>query len=356
MSMSIRIDGDAATLSHAAPSADRAVIRTAMIEARGALLSWDATADERFPDAEIHSPAEAAGWLAEIYGAEIAAAVRSGEERAVPLPEGAELVDAARRLASLTWATDWWPAGVYTPALDGAILAAETALAAHAVEHLLDDEDAVERALRDAVDAPSALAGAPPRLRPDAAVLVDALAALADDLGVELHPAMIASAEDDWALAAGARTSLDEGIEIGHGSAAVRWADVPAQTVAADSDAQWSLRHVNGVPHLHVSVAAAPGAAVTRATAGLWARFGPESLDIDVPLHRNGTAFTGAAPVAASVALLPLEERTLWVRDPILAPLPGAAEDEDDRDAVREHAVLRLDDPGASLAERVAGE
>lgn len=350
MSIWIRISDGAAVLSRTAPPNDRTVIRTALIEARGALLSWDAASDERFPDAEIHSPVQALGWLAEIYGDDVAAAVHAADEGLHLLPDGAELVDAARRLAWLTWASSWWPAGVYTPALNGAILAAETALAAHAVEHVLDDEDAVERALRDAVDTPSALATVPPRFRSEAASLVDALAALADDHGIELNPAMIASPEE-WALAAGARTALDDGIEIGHGTAPVRWCDVPSQTVAADSDAQWSLRHVDGVPHLHVSVAAVPGA-----TAELWARFGPDSLEIDVVLHGDGIAFTGNAQVAASVALLPLEERTLWVRDPVLAPVPGPVEPEDDRDAVREYAVDRLDDPSASLAERVAGE
>lgn len=349
MSLWIRIADGTAQLSHDAP-AERAPFRVALVEARGALLTWDAASDGRYPDAEIHSAEEAMEWFTEIYGDDIAAAVRIGAETSLPLPDDAELVDAAHRLAMLTWARGWWPAGVYTPALNDAVLAAETALAAHAVEHLLDDEDAVERALRDAVDAPSALAAVPSPFRADAASVVDAVAELADDHGVALNPAVITDPED-WALAAGSRAELGEGVEIGHGTAQVRWSDVPAQTIAADSDAQWSLRHVEGVPHLHVSVAAVPGA-----TAALRARFGPDALDIDIPLHLDGVAFAGHAQVAASVALLPLDERTLWVRDPLIAPVPGPAELEDDRDAVREFAVRRLDDPTASLAERAAGE
>lgn len=360
MSLRIRIDSDTATLSASAPPAERAVFRTMLTEARGAVLMWDAVSSERFPDAEIHSPVEAAQWLAEIYGEDVAVAVRTAVETTIPLPDDAELVDAARRLAWLSWARDWWPAGVYTPALSTPILAAEIAVAAHAVAHLLDDEDAVERMLPDTVDAPSALAAVPPKFRPDAAALVDALAALADDHGVALNPAVVRAEDAEWALAAGTRNQLSEGIEIGHGSAPVRWADVPAQTVAADSDAQWSLRHLDGVPHLRVSVAAVPGAdAVQDSAAGgteLWARFGPETLDIDIPLSGDGFAFTGNAEVAASVALLPLEDRMLWVRDPLLAALPGPSESEDDRDLVRERAVARLDDPEASLAERAAGE
>jgi hypothetical protein len=358
MSIWIRIEDGTATLSSTAPSIERAVFRTALIEASGALLSWDVASNERFPDAEIHNPVEASGWLAEIFGDVIATAVvdafavSDAVETTLAAPDDAELTDAAHRLAWLTWARDWWPAGVYTPALSIPILAAEIAVAAHAVAHLLDDEDAVERALPDAVDAPAALAAVQPQFRTDAAVLVDALAALADDHGVALNPAVLPAESSDWALAAGAMAQIGGGIEIGHGTSPVRWADVPAQTVAADSDALWSLRHVDGVPHLHVSVAAVAGSG---GGVELWAQFGPDALDIDIPLRVDGTAFIGNAQVAASVALLPLEERTLWVRDPLLAAVPGAAEPEEDRDLVRERAVSRIDDPEASLAERVAG-
>lgn len=351
MSVWVRVEGGTATVSHERPVTERAAIRTAMIEARGALLSWDAVSAERFPDAEIHSPVEAAGWLAEIYGDDITQAVRTEADADFSLPEDTELVDAARRLATLTWARDWWPAGSFTPALSTPLLAAEIAVAAHAVEHLLDDEDAVERAVRDATDAPAALAAVPAALRTDADALRDALAELAEDHAVELVPATTSSAAQDWALAAGGSGPLGAGTEIGHGTTPVRWGDVPAQTVAADGDAQWSLRHVGGVPHLQVWVAAVPGAA-----AELRARFGPEDLEIDVPLQADGVAFTGDAPVAASVALLPLDQRVLWVRDPLLAPTPGPAESEIDRDAVREHAGRRLSDSEASIAERAAGE
>lgn len=353
MNVRIRIDEGKATLSQSRPVADRPVIRTALIEARGALLSWDAVSDARFPDAEIHSPVEAAGWLPEIYGADIAAAVGAVAETTLPLPENTELVDAVHRLAALTWTRDWWPAGIRTPALDDVILSAELAVAAHGVEHLLDDEDAVERALLDAVDAPSALAALPMRLHADAATLRDALTDLAEDHGVALNPVVLIGAQE-WALAAGDRTRPESGIEIGHGIAPVRWADVPAQTVAADSDAKWSLRHAAGAPYLQVSVAAVPRA-VASGSVDLWARFGPTELDIDIPLHGDGVAFTGEVQVAASVALLSLDDRTLWVRDRLLAPVPGPAETETDRDAVREFAVSRLGDPGAGLAERSAG-
>ncbi|MDQ0642625.1 hypothetical protein [Microbacterium murale] len=353
MTVWIRIDGDAATVSDVAEPRRGATFATAIVEAHGALLTWDVTAGMRFPDAEIHSPIEAEGWLADVYGDGVAEAVRAGKQAELALPADAELVDAARALALLTWAHAWWPAGVYTPAVDPAIIAAEIAVAAHALEHVLDDPDAVERALTGAIDAPSALASAPASLRVEAGALADAIADLADDHGVELQPATLDARPEDWALAAsGPNMPSHEGTEVGHGSSPVRWADVPAQTVAADSDAQWSLRSVGGAAHLHLTVAAASGAS---RDSTLRARFGPEDLDIDVPLALTGAAFTGSAEVAASVALLPLDDRTLWVRDPLVAAVPGPAESETDRDLVREFAVARLDDPSASLAERIAG-
>ena len=350
MSLWIRIDAGAAVLSHDAPHEERSALRTALVEARGALLSWDVVSDERFPDAEVHSPREAAGWLAEVYGDAVAAAVLTGADTAVTLPESPELLDAVHRLGRLLWAADWWPAGIQIPALDAALLAAETAVAAHAVAHLLDDDDATERALAQATAAPSTLAAIAADFPADAAALLDAITAVADDHGIELSPALPGADAAEWALAAGAHAAADEGIELSQGSALVRWADVPAQTVAADSDARWSLRHVGGASQLHVSVAAVPGA-----KAELWARFGPESVDIDIPLHSNGVLFTGRAPVAASVALLPHDERTLWVRDPLLAPTTDATESDDDRAALLACAQQRLGDPHASLTERAAG-
>lgn len=349
----IRIDGDTATVTEASSPRHAAPFATAIVEARGALLTWDVTTGVRYPDAEIHNPSEAESWLADVYGNEIAEAVRAGQHGELTLSDDAELVDAARALAMLSWARAWWPAGVYTPAIDPAIIAAETAVAAHVIEHVLDDPDAVERALTGAVDAPSALASAPAAFRVEAGALAGAMAELAGDHGVELRAAHVDARAQDWALAAGGhKIESIGGTEIGHGSSPVRWADVPGQTVAADSDAQWSLRSVDGTAHLVIHVPAASG---VRSDAGLRARFGPEGLDIDLPLILGGAEFTGSAEVAASVALLPLDDRVLWVRDPRIAAVPGPEESETDRDLVREFAVSRLDDPTASLAERVAG-
>ena len=353
MSLGIRIDGARARVAAAETESPTEPFAVALIEARGALLSWSIPPG-RFPDAEVHAPLLAAEWLADLYGDAVAEAVRqeatagtSAED--IALPDETRLAADARRLALLTWARDWWPAGIAVPPLDASVLAAEIAVAAHHIDHLLDDDGATERSLADAASAPSALAALPTAFAEDAAALADELSALAEDHGVELLPVVERRAE--WALAAGGSTGAGTaGIEIAHGGAPVRWADVPAQTVAADAEARWSLRHAAGEPTLVVEVVAVPGG-----SAELRARFGPEEQGIDVPLHLEGAVFTGSASVPASAALLPIEQRTLWVRDVRMAAHPSGVESADAREAALAHASARIVDASAGLAERAAG-
>lgn len=352
MSIGIRVRGDRVVVSAAAPPAVVEPFAVALVEARGALLTWTVP-PASFPDAVVHAPLQAAEWLADVYGDAVAEAVRQAAADGaaaedLPLPDGTRLAAEVRGLALLTWARDWWPAGIAVPPLDASVLAAEIAVATHRVDHLLDDGEATERALTDAADAPSALAALPPAFAEDAAVLADELSALADDHGVELLP--VAERRASWALAAGGTGSGTAGIEIARGGAPVRWADVPTQSVAADAEARWSLRHANGEPTLAVEVIAVPGG-----DAELRARFGPEELGIDMPLPLSGAVFAGSARVPASVALLPIEQRTLWVRDVRMAAHPGAPESADARAAALANASARMVDASAGLAERAAG-
>ncbi|RKN45888.1 hypothetical protein [Streptomyces hoynatensis] len=122
--------------------------QAALVEARGALLAWDVLAAEEagLPVAEIHDPHAAADWLWEIYGpggADAILGAGEGTSRVTaegPAPAESGVLDAARRLGHLSWAAAWWPASAVAgvPALAPALLAAEQALAATAVEHLLD--------------------------------------------------------------------------------------------------------------------------------------------------------------------------------------------------------------------------
>ncbi|MGF6822349.1 hypothetical protein M2317_001253 [Microbacterium sp. ZKA21] len=353
MSVGIRIDGARARVAASEPEESRTEpFAVALVEARGALLSWTIPPG-RFPDAEVHAPLLAAEWLADVYGDAVAEAVRqaatagtSAED--IALPDETRLAADVRRLALLTWARDWWPAGTAVPPLDTSVLAAEIAIATHRVDHVLDDDEATEHAVSDAVGAPSALAALTSSFAEDAAALADELSSLADDHGVELLPVVERRAE--WALAAGGSASGAAGIEIAHGTAPVRWADVPTQTVAADAEARWSLRHAAGEPTLVVEVAAVPGG-----SADLRARFGPDEPGIDLPLPLSGSVFSGSARVPASVALLPIEQRILWVRDARMAAHPGPVESADAREAALAHASARIVDASAGLAERAAG-
>lgn len=349
MSVSIRIDGARAAVEASEPGPQAEPFAIALVEARGALLTWTIPPG-RFPDAVVHAPQQAAEWLADVYGDAIAEAVQQAADvvEDIALPDESRLADDLRRLALLTWARDWWPAGITVPPLDASVLAAEIAVATHRVDHLLDDDGAIERALADAVDGPSALAALPSSFSDEAVAIADALSSLADDHGIELLPVVEHRAE--WALAAGGTGAGAAGIEIAQGSAPVRWADVPSQTIAADAEARWSLRHTAGEPTLVVEVVAVSGG-----HAELRGRFGPEELGIDVPLHLSGGVFTGSAPVPASVALLPIEQRTLWVRDTRMAAHPGVAESADAREAALAHAAARIADPNTCLAERALG-
>ncbi|WP_435747012.1 hypothetical protein [Microbacterium sp. PMB16] len=355
MSMQIRVgDGVVHVTSGRTESID-APFRTTIVEAAGALLHADPTAEATIPDADIDDVDAAAGWLSDLYGPEIADAVRRGVDTSVAWtgPGDAGIADAVQRLGQLTWARAWWPAGARIPALDPALLAAEIATTSHLLSHMLDDDEAVERALQDAADAPSALAALPPALASDGARLAHALLELADDHGVALLPSR--EARQEWALAAGGAErhpgSADAGIELASGSAAVRWADVPAQTVDAEAAAHWSLRQRAGNATLHIEV---PAVDAPFAARSLRARFGPADSGIEVALERDGNLFGGETAVAASVAFLPAGERVLWVHDPALVSSPGEPDRESDRDRVLQYAASRIGAAGASLAERAA--
>jgi hypothetical protein len=235
--------------------------------------------------------------------------------------------DACRVLARLNWVEAWWPASPSAgiPAVDPVVLQAERAVAVSTVEHLLDDPDAVERAL-------------------SAAVLDPELAALAEDHGVELAAAV--PRRSGYALAAGTVSSA--GTTVLTGSSAVDWALVPAGVVDAAAPAEWAILRRDGGTVLEVSVAPGP-----RTEIPLSARF----ADLDVPLdHVDGLGRrTGSVLVPATVLLLPPDRRTVTVYGPGFAepapPAPGAA---GRRAAIIAHARSRLGAPDATRTERTA--
>lgn len=295
--------------------------RTALLEARGATVYWDVLTDEP-PVVEVHDDEAAADWLWEL------------DDDATP----------ARTLAYLGWVRAWWPtsavAGV--PPLDPALLAAELAVATAAVEHLLDDEEAVERAVAAAADAvhPLAALAADPALGARATELAARLADLADDHGIALpDPVAAVPSRSGFALAAGG--SVGEDVVVLRGSSAVDWALVPQDAVDAAAEAAWAVVRRGGESVLEVSV---PGTSVP-----LRARFGP----VEVALDEHGD---GAVPVPASVLLLPAAQRVLTVYAPAFAA-PDAPPDQDAparRAALVAMARARLTAPDATLTELAA--
>ena len=293
--------------------------RTALLEARGATLYWDVLSDAP-PVTDVHDEAQAADWLW-------------------------DLPDTAREPAYLGWAKAWWPVSVAAgvPALDPALLAAELAVATAAVDHLLDDEDAVPRAVAAAANAvhPLAALADDPELGPAAADLSARLADLAEDHGITLPaPVPAPTSRAGFALAAGGRAGSD--VVVLRGSAPVDWALVPQGAVDAAADATWSVLRRGGELVLAVSVP-------TMTNVPLAARFGP----VDVPIDDG----TGSVAVPASTLLLPAAQRNLTV----YAPGFATPDTTDDPDAPARRAALvalaraRLTAPDATLTERAAG-
>lgn len=293
--------------------------RTALLEARGATLYWDVLSDAP-PVTDVHDEALAADWLW-------------------------DLPATARELAYLGWARAWWPvsAAAGVPPLDPALLAAEVAVATAAVDHLLDDEDAVERAVAAAAAAvhPLTALADDPDLGPRATDLATRLADLADDHGITLpEPVPAPTARTGFALAAGGRAESE--VVVLRGSAPVDWALVPQGSVDAAADATWSVVRRDGELVLAVSVP-------TITDMPLAARFG----QVDVPIADG----TGAVAVPPTVLLLPAAQRNLTV----YAPGFAAPETATDPDAPTRRAALvamaraRLTTPDATLTERAAG-
>ncbi|MFJ6672938.1 hypothetical protein ACIQMJ_17645 [Actinosynnema sp. NPDC091369] len=317
----------------------------ALLECSGALLAWDVLADTPLPAARVHDVDRAAEWLWEIYG-DAADAILGGSPEvddpdvAESGPGGWRVRDACRRAAQLNWANAWWPASVTAgvPALDTAVLHAELAVELSAVEHLLDDPDAVERALASVVplDAPD----------PALAALAERVAALAEDYGVVLPAAEVAD-QAGYALAAGGFGGGD-GISALSGSSTVDWSLVPHGAVDAAAPAAWAVVRRQGRTAVEVSVVPGP-----RPGARLAARFG----DVEVALDGVDEVgrLTGSAPVSAAVLLLPPDRRELVVYAPDFAeptaPDPSAGPR---RAAIIAYARARTTSPTATLTERTA--
>ncbi|GLZ37798.1 hypothetical protein [Actinokineospora sp. NBRC 105648] len=315
---------------------------TAVLEARGALLAWDVLVDSG-PAARIHDLALAAEWLWEVYGPEAAAGILGGATEVEPSAD-----DWVGRVAAyLSWAEAWWPASAVAgvPALDPAVLSAERAVALAEVEHVLDDPDAVARALSSLSSLSSSESADPAVL-----ALMVTVAELAEDYGVVL-PEAVAPRQSQFALAAGIGARGD-GVIVLSGSNAVDWALVPAGVVDAGALAEWTVARRQGGTFLDVAVVPAPGLST-------WPRLSARLGQFDVPL--DGTddlgRFVGSASVPPTVLLLPPARRVLTVYAPDFAD-PLVSSDPDTparRAAIIAHAQARVGAATSTLTERLAG-
>jgi hypothetical protein len=309
---------------------------TAVLEAAGAVLAWDVLAGDAVPAARVHDPARAAEWLWEVYGSAAEDVLGGARDVTVPREGDWSVRDACRTVAQLDWALAWWPASAVAgvPALDPVVLRAEHVLALSDVEHLLDDPDAVARALGSvALPADADLAGR--------------VAALAEDYGVELSPAPApAPTRAGFALAAGG-ASGGTGTTVLTGTSAVDWTRVPAGPVDAAAPAEWAVVRRAGTTVVEVSVVPGPR------RGPLAARFG----EVDVTLDEVDDLgrVTGSAPVPPSVLLLPPAERGVIVYGPdFAAPVAAEPGAEARRAAVIAYARSRVGSPSATLTERTA--
>jgi hypothetical protein len=315
--------------------------RTALVEARGALLFWDVLDRRAHPAADIFDARAAADWLWEVYGPDTAAAIL-GDAASVATEWESPVLDAARDLAHLHWAGAWWPGShaAAVPALAGGLLRAETAWRTAALDHLLDDEDAVERALAglDLGDLP--VLGTDPALAESVAALQESLTDLAETFGVELR-ASARIRPEDWALAAGGGAP---DLAVASGSDPIEWALVPHGLLDAAGEATWQFAQRSGTWVITVTAPAAPGAEPVPLI-GLF-----DAVEIPLHLDRGAGAFIGEAPAPPDFAM------RLRGRVRVYAPrfaVPGDSPDED-REAVIAFARARLSAPDATLTERAA--
>lgn len=229
--------------------------RTAVLEAAGATLTWDVTTTDAAPSALVWDVSRAVEWLWEVYGADAASAIIAGAGPIVAVP--GDVTRTTHAVAVAGWARAWWPASFVAgvPALDPRLLAAEAVVGFADVEHLVDDEDTVERALADAVGSLEVLE-ALTRMRPEAAPLLDRVVGIAEDHGVDLSTAHVAS-RSDYALAAGGEEET-AAVPVASGSDVLDLALLPPGSVDAAGEATWRIIRRDGTTVLEASVPCAP--------------------------------------------------------------------------------------------------
>ncbi|MGX5654041.1 hypothetical protein ACWKWC_04645 [Geodermatophilus nigrescens] len=293
------------------------------------------------PAARLHDPLACAGWLALVYGHDVAQAAwhtGAGHQETLSCRPG-PLAPALARLALLQWLTS-----TGAGRLDPRALAAETAVVLDELGGADDDPDDADASpeefagaagtLIDELLARLDLPGADPRLTPFRPLLLEAAALRPDD---PEDPSPLGAA---MPLADRAPTPPSGGHA---GSGRVDAGAVAPGLVRGDASA---FRWVAGPDRLWVSVPAAPDEATARraaAAGGLHARAYAPDLSFPlafVPLALHGDAFVGEAPLLALCASADLDVEV--VTGDRIGPSGGAGEDTDPEDPAEDLLAERL--------------
>ncbi|MGY0502277.1 hypothetical protein ACWZHB_27625 [Nocardia sp. FBN12] len=324
-------------VTDAAPGLDALVLEVA-----GGHLTWSLFDSGVVPAAVLDDVDAAQDWVWAVYGEEVAVAVADYDPRALTAsPAQPETVANMRRLAYAHWASRWWPASTVDgiPALDPRLLLEEIEVLTEQCEMMFgsDDFGPLERGLES-----------------ESVSRVRAV---------------------DYALAAGGTDAAD-GLIVARGSGHWDWRRCPPGLLDAGENAvSWQVTRAGGVSTVRVSVVAAPDcrravpehlrplarvrsvraqppAATEQGQSAGHDRAEP-SVDVQIPLHLRGDAWTGAAEIALRT------ETSLDIT--VFVPGFGPADPVEEavvRDRIRRFARLRLSDPtGRPLtAESTAAE
>ncbi len=216
--------------------------RLALLEADGALLTWDALGDGP-PHVQVWDEARAAAWLWQFDGFD-------------PVP-----ARYARRAAFADWARGWWPAShaAGIPPLDPRLVTLDRAAAVAAVEHLLDGTETLERDLASALAAAGGLERDSPAVIDDeVAGLIAGVRTLAEDAGLDDAVVSPWPAERrEYALAAAAGSAEDADDVLAQGAELISPHRLAPGSADPFAPARWQLLR-GSRPLLRVTVPGAP--------------------------------------------------------------------------------------------------
>ncbi|MFI6222250.1 hypothetical protein ACIBEH_16975 [Nocardia salmonicida] len=316
----IAADG-APLVTDAAPGLDVLVL-----EVLGGHLSWRVFDSDVVPAAVLDDVEAAQEWVWAIYGEEVALAVADNRPRSVTAaPARGESAAALRRLAYAHWASRWWPASTVDgiPALDQRLLLEEIELLTATCEMVIDE---------DAAEVSHELGAARP----------------SDD-----GAASITGRAEDYALAAGGADS-PEGLIVARGSGGWDWRLCPPGILDAGEQAvSWQVSRAAGVSTVRVSVVAAPDCRqLVPDHLRPYARVRAElpSVDVEVPLHLRGDAWTGSATLPGT----PEKSPAITIFVPGVGPVDQPEDESAVRDRIRRFVRARLTEPTGD--QRLAAE